>query len=271
MDLRIRRMADRKEAKIAADRLGHAHYRGRHARIQLKPGETAGVPRALAAAVAGRRSRRPPRIPRPCSRWRHLISGGKRVAVVWGGEDAATGQALLELAGALKAAGSLVSVLVPGAQHNSRGAEAMGLLPGYLPGFAAWPRSGAGRQWPRSGAAKQLPAEAGLTPRGILQAAAEGRIEALYLAGANLMNTYPDRRLVRGGPAEGLRGRHRPVPERDRAPGRRGAARGGPRREERVLHRAGRHGADLQGLQAPRGPGAARRRHPGRPGRGRWA
>ncbi|MFS8640171.1 MAG: molybdopterin-dependent oxidoreductase, partial [Symbiobacteriaceae bacterium] len=73
---------------------------------------------------------------------------------------------------------------------------AMGVLPGFLPGFAGVTerrgREAVAQVW----AAKQLPQEPGLDTGGILRAAAEGEIEALYLAGANLMNTYPDRRLV---------------------------------------------------------------------------
>ncbi len=196
MDLRIRRKADRKDARIALIGSVMPHYRGRHARIQLKPGETAGVLRALAAAVGGGKPGASAADPEAVQQMAALLTGGKRVAVVWGGEGAAAGQALLELAGALKAAGRLVSVLVSGAQHNSRGAEAMGLLPGYLPGFAGVAEKRGREAVAQVWAAKQLPAETGLDTRGILQAAAEGRIEALLIAGANLMNTYPDRRLV---------------------------------------------------------------------------
>jgi len=197
MDLRIRRKADRKEAKIALIGSVMPTYRGRHARIQLKPGETAGALRALAAAVAGEK-----KLPASAAdseavrQLAVLINGGKRIAVVWGGEDAATGQALLDLLGAMKSAGHLVSLLIPGAQHNSRGAEAMGVLPGYLPGFASVTEKRGREAVAQAWGAKQLPAEAGLDTAGILRAAAEGEIEALYLTGANLMNTYPDRRLV---------------------------------------------------------------------------
>lgn len=196
MDLRIRRKADRKEAKIALIGAVMPTYRGRHARIQLRPGETAGVLRALAAAVAGQKVPASAADPEAVRQLAHLIRSGRRVAVVWGGEHAGTGQALLELLGAMKSAGSLVSVLVPGAQHNSRGAEAMGVLPGYLPGFASVSEKRSREAVAQAWGAKQLPTEAGLDTEGILRAAAEGRIAALYLAGANLMNTYPDRKLV---------------------------------------------------------------------------
>ncbi|HEY8498575.1 MAG TPA: molybdopterin-dependent oxidoreductase, partial [Limnochordales bacterium] len=86
----------------------------------------------------------------------------------WDGSAAAVGGALVELAGALEAAGWQVHVLVPGDQPQSRAAEAAGVLPG--PG--------------------------GLDTAGILRRAAEGGIQVLYLVGANLLETFPDRSLV---------------------------------------------------------------------------
>lgn len=197
MDLRIRRKADRKEAKIALIGSVMPKYRGRHARIQLKPGETAGVLRALAAAVSGeKKTPASAADPEAVAQMAALIGGGKRVAVVWGGENAETGQALLELAGALKSAGNRVALFVPGAQHNSRGAEAMGVLPGYLPGFAGVSEKRGREAVAQAWATRQLPTDPGLDTAGMLRAAAEGEIGALYLAGANLINTYPNRKLV---------------------------------------------------------------------------
>lgn len=196
MDLRIRRMADRKKAKIALIGSVMPKYRGRHARIQAKPGEAAGVLNALAAVVAGSKASASVADPESLKQMAGLIGGGKKVAIVWGGDNAATGRALVELANALKSGGNKVSILIPGAQHNSRGAEAMGSLPNYLPGFNAVAdnrgREAVANVW----AARSLPTEAGLNTAGMLQAAAEGRIEALYLAGANLVNTFPNRKLA---------------------------------------------------------------------------
>ena len=86
----------------------------------------------------------------------------------WDGQAAAVGEAVLELAAALEQAGRRVSLLVPGAQPQARAAEAAGLVPGSR----------------------------GLSTRAILQAAAEGRLQVLYLVGANLLATFPDRNLV---------------------------------------------------------------------------
>ncbi|MEW8978832.1 MAG: NADH-quinone oxidoreductase subunit NuoG [Symbiobacterium sp.] len=196
MDLRIRRMADRKLAKIAVIGSVLPRYRGRHARMQLRPGQTAAALRSLAAVVAGGKAPKSEFDPEALTQMAALFTGGKRVAIVWGGENAETGRALLELAAALKTAGNPVSILVPGAQNNSRGAEAMGVLPGYLPGFYnvadSKSREAVANVWLN----RNLPTEPGLDTGAMLKAAAEGEIEALYLAGANLMNTYPDRTLV---------------------------------------------------------------------------
>ncbi|WP_324667853.1 molybdopterin-dependent oxidoreductase [Geochorda subterranea] len=99
---------------------------------------------------------------------------GARACVIWDargawdGTAAAVGEAVLEVAQALEAAGAEVHVLVPGDQAQSRAAEAAGMLPG--PG--------------------------GLDTAGILRRAADGGIQVLYLVGANLLETFPDRSLV---------------------------------------------------------------------------
>jgi NADH-quinone oxidoreductase subunit G len=202
MDLRIRRMADRKKAKIAAIGSVMPKYRGRHARIQTKPGETAATVAALAAVAAGRKAEVDAAQAETLTKYVELLTAGKKVAIVWGGNDAATGRAIVELAGALKKAatqteaGRSVHVLIPGAQNNSRGAEVMGVLPNFAPGFAAMAdaktRETLGNVWN----SRTVPTEPGLTTGEMLKAAAEGQIEVLFLAGANLLNTYPDRKLV---------------------------------------------------------------------------
>jgi NADH-quinone oxidoreductase subunit G len=199
MDLRIRRMADRKKAKIAVVGSVMPKYRGRHARIQLRPGETAGVLYALAAVAAGQKPPASAADSEAVVRLVELLTMGKKVVMVWSGRDAAVGRALIDLAGSLKKAGDggrSVHVLIPGAQHNSRGAEAMGVLPNFLPGFVPVAdvrgREAVAQAWN----VKSLPAEPGLSTGEMLRAAAEGRIQMLFLAGANLLATYPDRKLV---------------------------------------------------------------------------
>ncbi len=197
MDLRIRRMADRKKAKIAVIGSVMPKYRGRHARIQVKPGQTAGVVAALAAALSGEKVPASAADPEAITQLAELLKGGSKVAVVWGGNDAAVGRALLDLGNALRGVGASVHVLIPGAQHNSRGAEAMGVLPNYLPGYVGLSDKKAIDRFKQAWGARSLPTEPGLSTTEMLKAAAAGEIKALYLAGANLMNTHPDRKLVR--------------------------------------------------------------------------
>lgn len=188
LDLRIRRMADRKKAKIALIGPKIGTYRGRHARVQVKPGQTAGAVAQLAAAVAGTKLN-----DETLQAVAELLTNGmnSKVAFVWGGDDAATGKALLELATALKASGKTVSVLIPGAQSNSRGAEAMGLLPNLFPGFKS-----SGDELKKAWGGKKFPTKAGLSTGAMLESAAKGELKALYLTSANLVSTWSDRALV---------------------------------------------------------------------------
>jgi NADH-quinone oxidoreductase subunit G len=78
---------------------------------------------------------------------------------------------------------------------NVRGALDLALTPGFVPGHVALGAAGdALRQaWPN------VPDSAGLDARGILEAAAAGRIGCLLLLGADPLNDFPDRDLaVRG-------------------------------------------------------------------------
>jgi len=72
---------------------------------------------------------------------------------------------------------------------NSRGASDMGLLPGMLPGYAsvedAHLREKFGGLW-----GAKLPAKPGLDARGMLSAAASGKLHALYVVGANPVKTF---------------------------------------------------------------------------------
>ncbi|MBV8560148.1 MAG: NADH-quinone oxidoreductase subunit NuoG, partial [Acidimicrobiia bacterium] len=76
---------------------------------------------------------------------------------------------------------------------NVLGALDMGMAPGVLPGRVALE---AGRQW-FSDAWSRLPEERGLDATAILSAAAEGRIQALVLLGADPLADFPDRALAR--------------------------------------------------------------------------
>jgi NADH-quinone oxidoreductase subunit G len=78
-------------------------------------------------------------------------------------------------------------------RSNVHGALDLGLAPGFLPGRVTLD---AGRAWFEA-AWGGVPAERGLDTAGILTAAAEGRIEALVLVGADPLSDFPDRDLAR--------------------------------------------------------------------------
>src|SRR5690606_32845306 len=86
-------------------------------------------------------------------------------------------------------------LLIPGESANGRGAEAAGVHPALLPG-GRLVRDAAARQKAEAAWQAKLPVEDGLDTRGMLQAAAAGQLEMLILVGANLMQTFPDARLV---------------------------------------------------------------------------
>ena len=72
---------------------------------------------------------------------------------------------------------------------NSRGASDMGILPDRLPGYApisdAGERARFGKLWGR-----EIPSTPGLTARAMMEAAASGKLKALYVAGANPVKSF---------------------------------------------------------------------------------
>ncbi|MGH9008622.1 MAG: molybdopterin oxidoreductase family protein, partial [Acidimicrobiia bacterium] len=78
-------------------------------------------------------------------------------------------------------------------RSNVHGGLDLGLAPGFLPGRVTLD---AGRAWFEA-AWGGVPAERGLDTAGILTAAAEGRLQALVLVGADPLSDFPDRDLAR--------------------------------------------------------------------------
>jgi predicted molibdopterin-dependent oxidoreductase YjgC len=84
---------------------------------------------------------------------------------------------------------------VLGDKANFQGAIDMGLMPDRLPGFAHILDEDARKKF-ESAWDCRLPRERGLHARQILEAAENGRICGLYVAGENPLETYPDRQLT---------------------------------------------------------------------------
>jgi len=119
-----------------------------------------------------------------------LAAAGQRVVVLAGERLAASG-------GALRAAGRLASerdiafAWVP-RRNGARGALDAGLVPGLLPGGRKASAAGpVGQVW------RRLPDTPGMDTTEMLQAAADGRLKALYLVGVDPVRDFEDPRLAR--------------------------------------------------------------------------
>ncbi len=95
-------------------------------------------------------------------------TGVTRVALVWDGVDPAAGRAFAEAFGNV----AELSTYIASEQGNARGAEAMGMLPNFGPGY--------------------LPAPAGRDALGMLAGARDGKLGALSIFGANPARNAPD-------------------------------------------------------------------------------
>jgi NADH-quinone oxidoreductase subunit G len=97
-----------------------------------------------------------------------LPSGATRIAIVWDGVDLSLAKTLIE---SLPADAHLL-VYITGEQPNARGAEAMGMLPHFGPGYAS--------------------VEAGLDTSGMVAAAHDGSMAVLSILGANPALHFPN-------------------------------------------------------------------------------
>jgi NADH-quinone oxidoreductase subunit G len=77
---------------------------------------------------------------------------------------------------------------------NVHGAMDAGLVPGFLPGRVTLD---AGREWFAEAWGGPLPATKGLDTQGILEAAAAGKIEVLFILGSDPVADFPDADLAR--------------------------------------------------------------------------
>src|SRR5690606_21486681 len=193
LDLRIRRAMERRGARVAA--LGPALpvYGDKALGVAVAPGETAAALRRLTSLVG---ETEPP-ADRGGDGGAELagvaaaLREARKVVVLWGGAGEAVGQALLALLDALAAGERSVHLLVPGEQANSAGADFMGVRPGWLPGYRRADDAEARALFEKAWQVK-LPEGRGWNTGQMLQAAAEGRLEALIVAGANPAVTYPN-------------------------------------------------------------------------------
>lgn len=84
------------------------------------------------------------------------------------------------------------------AQNNTQGASDMGCTPDFLPGYQPIGDEKSREKFEQAWG-QAIPGEAGLRAAEILAAAAEGKIDALYILGEDLLNTSPEAASLRAG------------------------------------------------------------------------
>ena len=158
------------------------------ATLAHRPGEAALVARALVSGSDGDVAGVPAAA---LAEARGVI--GEGAVVVLGRPSLAEGMgATVDAAAAL--AGLPGARFLPALRRaNVMGALDMGLAPGVLPGRVGLAD---GREWFEQ-AWGAVPTEQGLDTTGILQAAADGKLQALVLLGADPLADFPDRELAR--------------------------------------------------------------------------
>jgi len=177
--LRVRRAAvDLGVPLVDVSALDHGLSKYAAATVRHLPGEQQGAAREVAAALAP-------------------LTEGRTgpIVVVLGRPDVATAADATVAAAGVLAALPDARFLMALRRGNVRGALELGLAPGVLPGRVSL-EAGADRfvaAWGR------VPEARGSDATGILGAAAEGRIGALVLIGADVTGDFPDRHLARAG------------------------------------------------------------------------
>jgi len=171
----------------------------RYAKASLvyRPGEAAVLAGALVASSPSRDAAGVPASAIAAAR--ALLAGAVdagpdgRIVVVLGRPSVSESAASIAAAAEALATMGNVSFLSGLRRGNVHGALDMGLAPGMLPGRVTLDE---GRAW-FDQAWPTVPDQRGLDTTGILQAAADGSIDALVLLGADPLGDFPDRELAR--------------------------------------------------------------------------
>jgi NADH-quinone oxidoreductase subunit G len=158
------------------------------ATLTHRPGEAALVARALASGADGDAGG----VPTATIAAARAFVGDGAVVVLGRPSLAESHAATVDAAAALSGLPG-VRFLPALRRANVMGALDMGLAPGVLPGRVGLD---AGRDW-FTAAWGAVPDQAGTDTTGILTAAAEGRLQALVLLGADPLTDFPDRELAR--------------------------------------------------------------------------
>ncbi len=158
--------------------------------LRYRPGEAAELVRSVLGSRPGDDDETRPEGHRQAA---ELLSRGSLVCVLGRPSLAEPAAGVLDAVAELVEALPATTFLPALRRANVMGALDMGLSPGLLPGRVTLE---AGRRW-FAQAWEAVPADLGLDARGILTAAAEGRVGCLILLGADPLNDFPDRDLAR--------------------------------------------------------------------------
>lgn len=189
LHLRLRRAAvDLEIPVIELSATDTSFTRYAAASLRYLPGEQAELARRVAAALRGDRSGDD-----AVDAVASLVDGREGDVVVVLGRPSLAEAAEHTVAAAAALAGPGVRFLSALRRGNVHGALEAGLAPGILPGRVALDdgRGWFTREW------GGVPDAPGLDTAGILKAAADGRIDALVVLGADLVDDFPDRTLAR--------------------------------------------------------------------------
>jgi NADH-quinone oxidoreductase subunit G len=122
-----------------------------------------------------------------------LLAKGPVTVILGRASMADSGAGAVAAAAAIHAAHPEVRFLSALRRANVHGALDMGLAPGLLPGRVDLAAAG---QWYRDGGWANVPTATGLDATGILQAAANGKLDVLILLGTDPLSNFPDTELA---------------------------------------------------------------------------
>ena len=176
LDLRIRRAVARGHAKLMyvgpyrPELPVDARY------VEYPPGEIAGLMDKLADVVHHGKEETGDGFVAEIAQ---ELASSEKIVAIHNGRDPRGAEALERLMDALHRYDHPVGVLVVGATGNARGAEGAGCVPNLGPGYAA------------------VTGAPGMTTNQMLAAAAGGKLDALFIVGANPALTFSDGDLAR--------------------------------------------------------------------------
>ncbi|HEY7946335.1 MAG TPA: NADH-quinone oxidoreductase subunit NuoG [Acidimicrobiales bacterium] len=166
------------------------------ATLPYRPGEAAGVARALAGGGACPATVEPSVWAAAAAAIGRAGDGGAGIVVILGRPSVAEDGALVADAAAAMAEAWPAARFLPALRRgNVMGATDMGLAPGLLPGRVSLDD---GRAWFEAQWGS-VPATRGRDAAGILEGLADGTMAALMLVGADPLSDFPDRTLARDG------------------------------------------------------------------------